>query len=247
MKKIFSVIFVLTAGLISAQDFIVTNGDNGTITDGEVLNFTTLGEEASVYIQVHNNSEQDLYFKLKAESRENTDGTNVNFCFGEQCLFAFNPGVYVPTTIFDAITIIPGGTNDVSNKFFNMNPGDGENYPMIFEFGLYQYDSADQDQTTGIKVLGFSYQYSPTASTPNITLQKLGVQVSNTLVNNEFLFTTTSVMNMELFDINGRNVASKNVSEGANIYSVAGLNAGIYIAKFTDKQGQTASIKIVKQ
>jgi len=54
-------------------------------------------------------------------------------------------------------------------------------------------------------------------------------------------------MAMDLFDINGRNVASKNVNEGTNLYNVTGLNAGIYIAKFTDKQGQTASIKIVKQ
>lgn len=247
MKKLISTLFVLIAGFTFAQDFTVTNGDNGVITDGEVLSFNTLGEDAYIHILVQNTSSEDLYFKLKAESRENTDGTNVNFCFGDQCLFSFNPGVYVPTTIYDALTIVPGGTNDISNKFFNMNPGDGENYPMIFEFGLYQYETPDQDQTTGTKVLGFSYQYSPNASTPNMTLQKLGVQVNNTLVNNEFTFTTTSVMTMDLFDINGRNIASKNVNEGTNLYNVAGLNAGVYIAKFTDKQGQTASVKIVKQ
>lgn len=247
MKKLISTLFVLMAGFTFAQDFVVTNGDNGEITDGEVFAFNSLGSEANIHIQVHNNSEQDLYFKLKAESRENTDGTNVNFCFGEVCLYAFNPGQYVPPTIYNNITISPGGTNDVNDKFFNLNSGDGENYPMIFEFGLYQYNTTDQDQTTGTKVLGFSYQYSPNASTPNMTLQRLGVQVNNTLINNEFSFTTTSAMAMNLFDINGRNVASQNVNEGTNLYNVSGLNAGIYIAKFTDKQGQTASVKIVKQ
>ena len=92
MKKIFSTIFVLVAGLVSAQDFIVTNGENGEITNEEVFAFTTLGSEANIHIQIHNLSDQDLYFKLKAESRENTDGSNVNFCFGEVCLYAFNPG-----------------------------------------------------------------------------------------------------------------------------------------------------------
>lgn len=247
MKKIFSTIFVLMAGFASAQDFIVTNGENGEITEGEVFAFTTLGSDANIHIQIHNQSDQNLYFKLKAESRENTDGTNVNFCFGEVCLYSFNPGVYVPPTVYDALTIAPGAVNDINDKFFNMNPGDGENYPMTFEFGLYQYNTPDQDQTTGTKVLSFSYQYSATASTPNMTLQKLGVQVNNTLVSNEFSFTTNSTMSMELFDINGRNVASQNFSEGTNIYNVSGLNAGVYIARFTDKNNSSASIKIVKK
>lgn len=247
MKKLISTLFVLITSFAFAQDFTVTNGDNGEITDGEVFTFTSLGAEANIHIQINNNSEQNLYFKVRAESGENTSGVAVNFCFGQVCLPLFNLGQYVPPTIQDNVTIIPGGTNDINDKFFITTDAVIENTPVIFEFGLYQYDSADQDQTTGTKVLGFSYQYSPNASTPNMTLQKLGVQVNNTLVNNEFSFTTTSEMAMELFDINGRNVASQNVNEGTNLYNASGLNAGIYIAKFIDKQGQTASVKIVKQ
>lgn len=247
MRKIFSTILVLIAGCVTAQDFIVTNGENGEITDGEVFAFTTLGSEANIHIQIHNLSDQNLYFKLKAESRENTDGTSVNFCFGEVCLYAFNPGAYVPPTIYEAATIVPGGTNDINDKFFNMNPGDGENYPMIFEFGLYQYDTPDQDQTTGTKVLSFSYQYSATASTPNMTLQKLGVQVNTTLVSNEFSFKNTSDITMELFDINGRKVLTESFAEGTNVYDISDLNAGVYIARFTDKNNSSASIKIVKK
>src|SRR5690554_118910 len=247
MKKLISTLFVLITGFVFAQDFTVTNGNNGTITDGEVFNFTTLGEDANVFIQVHNNSSEDLYFKLKAESGENTGGVQVNFCFGQVCLPGFSPGQYVPPTVYDNVTVSPGGTNGIDNKFFITTDAIIENTPVIFEFGLYQYDSPDQDQTTGTKVLGFSYQYTSTASTPNMTLQKLGVQVNNTLVNNEFSFTTTSDMAMDLFDINGRNVASESFNEGTNLYNASELNAGIYIAKFTDKQGQTASVKIVKQ
>lgn len=247
MKKLISTLFVLMASFVFAQDFTVTNGDNGEITNGEVFTFTTLGEDTSVQILIHNNADENLYFKLRAESGENTSGVTVNFCFGEVCLYSFNPGQYVPPTIYENVTISPGGINDIDDKFFITTDAVIENTPVLFEFGLYQYDSAEQDQTTGTKVLAFSYQYAPTSSTPNMTLQKLGVQVNNTLVNNEFSFTTTSDMTMELFDLNGRSVASRSFNEGANFYNTSGLNAGIYIAKFSNKEGQTASVKIVKQ
>lgn len=246
MKNTILSIFALITGVLSAQDFIVTNGDNGVITEGEVLSFNTLGQDAYIHILIHNQSEENLYFKLKAESRQNTTGTDVNFCFGEVCLFSFNPGQYVPPTIYDAYLVSPGGTNHPQDKFFNMNEGDGENYPMIFEFGLYQYETPDQDQTTGIKVLSFSYQYSPSASTPSMTLQKLGVNVGNTVVNDSFTFALDNQMKLEVFDITGKSITGQSFGEGQNAFSTSNLSSGVYIAKFTDKQGRSASVKILK-
>lgn len=249
MKKLISTLFVLMTGISFAQDFIVTKGNGDPISNGEVLSFNTTEESiAALYFLVHNQSEQDLYFRAKGGEIINAPGNQVEFCFGELCLFSIVTGGYVPpiSVVYpEAITIAPGETNSTYDKFWNKNTGNGENYPMSYEVILVQFDAPED--TTGTEVFSFIYQYSPTASTPNMTLQKLGVQVNNTLVNNEFSFTVTSAMDMELFDINGRNVASKNVSEGTSLYNASELNAGIYIAKFTDKQGQTASVKIVKQ
>lgn len=142
------------------KDFKVTNGDGEEITEGKVFTFSELGASANIHIQIKNLSGQDLYFKLKAESGENTSGVPVNFCFGEVCLFSFNPGVYVPPTIYDNVMIAPGETNDVNDKFFITEEA-SISAPVMFNFGLYQYDEIDQDQTTGTKVLSFSYKYVP--------------------------------------------------------------------------------------
>lgn len=247
MKKLLTTIVVLIAGCMSAQDFIVTNGDNGQITDGEVFNFNTTGSDSYVHIQIHNQSTEDLFFKLRGISTQNTTSANVNFCFGEICMNTFTPGQYVPPTIYENLLITPGGTNDASDKFFNLDAGDGNNYPMIYTFTLYQYTSAEQDQTTGTPVMSFSYQYSPSASTPNMTLQKLGVEVQNTVVKNDFSFNATTTLSVELFDLNGRSVSSQNFNQGSNVYSVSELSNGVYIVRFTDKEGKSAAVKIVKQ
>lgn len=143
-------------------DFKVTNGVGGEeITNGKVFEFNSIGSEADIHIQVKNLSDENLYFKLKAESGENHTGVPVNFCFGEVCLFNFNPGAYVPPTINDAITIAPGESNDINDKIFITEDAVIENTPVLFNIGLYQYDSPDQDQTTGTKVLEFTYKYNP--------------------------------------------------------------------------------------
>lgn len=247
MKKLLTTIVVLIAGFMSAQDFIVTNGDNGQITDGEVFNFNTTGPDSYIHIQIHNQSTEDLFFKLRGISVQNATAANVNFCFGEVCMNTFNPGQYVPPTIYENLLIAPGETNDAIDKFFNLDAGDGDNYPIIYTFTLYQYTSAEQDQTTGTPVLSFSYQYSPSASTPNMTLQKLGVEVQNTIVFNDFSFNATTAMTVELFDLNGRSVSTEKFRQGSNTYNAAELSPGVYIARFTDKEGKSAAVKIVKQ
>lgn len=247
MKKLLTTIVVLIAGFISAQDFIVTNGENGAITDGEVFNFNTTGPDSYIHIQIHNQSTEDLFFKLRGISAQNTTSANVNFCFGEVCMSTFNSGQYVPPTIYENLLIAPGETNDANDKFFNLDAGDGDNYPIIYTFTLYQYTSAEQDQTTGTPVLSFSYQYSPSASTPNMTLQKLGVEVQNTIVFNDFSFNATTAMTVELFDLNGRSVSTEKFRQGSNMYNANGLTSGVYIARFSDKEGRSAAVKIVKQ
>ncbi|HUH50932.1 MAG TPA: T9SS type A sorting domain-containing protein [Flavobacterium sp.] len=247
MKKLLTTVVVLMAGLMSAQDFTVTNGENGAITQGEVFSFNTTGPNANIHIQINNQSSGDLFFKLKGISVQNATTAQVNFCFGEICMNTFNPGQYVPPTAYPNITIAPGTANSVDDKFFNKDAGDGETYPIIYEITLYQYASAEQDQTTGTPVLTFFYEYTPSASTPNMTLQKLGVAVQNTVVYNDFSFNATTDLSVELFDLNGRSVSSENFRQGSNVYNANGLTTGVYIARFTDKEGKSAAVKIVKK
>lgn len=249
MKKVILILGLFASIFTFAQDFVVTTGDGDPISNGEVFQFSTIEEsDAALYFLIHNQSDQNLYFRAKGGELVNVPGNQVEFCFGELCLFNIVTGNYVPPmsgAYPNAITIAPGGTNSTFDKFWNKNTGDGENYPMIYEVILVQFDAPED--TEGAEVFSFVYEYSPTASTPDMTLQKLGVQLNNTLVDNELLFTTTSTMSMQIVDINGRSVATQSFEEGNNMYNASGLNAGIYIVKFTDQEGKNASIKIVKQ
>lgn len=249
MKKVFLTLGLFASIFTFAQDFVVTTGGGDPISNGEVFQFSTTEEsEAALYFLIHNQSDQDLYFRAKGGEITNAPGNQVEFCFGELCLYSIVTGGLVPpiSPVYpNAITIAPGGTNSTFDKFWNKNTGNGENYPMSYEVILVQFEAPED--TEGTEVFSFVYEYSPTASTPDMTLQKLGVQINNTLVDNELLFASTSTMSMQVVDLNGRSITTQGFEEGNNVYDASGLTSGIYMVKFTNNQGQTAAIKIVKQ
>ncbi len=247
MKKVYLTgLFLIFINLINAQ-ITILDGNGNVIEDESVFEFNSVDPNGMVenpvaklsyYIQ--NNTSSQIEVKAAIVEIIGSDGSNVQFCM-EVCLFDITETSVVPSSSGSGFFIAAGATTGPGIYFWNFN--DSNDY-ISYKFKVFQVDSSGNETGTPIHI---NYVYNATASTPNMTLQKLGVQVNNTLVNNEFTFTTTSAMAMDLFDINGRNVASKSFNEGTNLYNASELNAGIYIAKFTDKQGQTASVKIVKQ
>ncbi len=246
MKRIYLVILLLAFVNLTNAQITILDGNGNVIEDGSVFEFNTVDEgpwvenpESKLSYYIHNNTDSPIGVKAAMVEIIGATGSGVQFCM-EYCLNSVNENSVVPLGS-STFPIGPNETTGAGIYFWNLNSS--SDYAS-YKFKVYQADASGNEIGTPIHM---TYVYSATSSVSEINLQKLGVQVNNTLVNNEFTFTTTSAMTMDLFDINGRNVASKNVSEGTNLYNVAGLNAGIYIAKFTDKQGQTASIKIIKQ
>lgn len=247
MKKVYLTgLLLIFINLINAQ-ITVFDVNGNVIEDGSIFEFNEVDPDGfvqepvaklSYYIQ--NNTSTEIHVKAAIIEIEGADGSNVQFCM-ENCLYNISENSVVPNATGAGFSIAAGATTGPGIYFWNFN--NSSDY-ISYKFKVFQVDGSGNEIGTPIHI---NYVYNATASTPNMTLQKLGVQVNNTLVNNEFTFTTNSAMAMNLFDINGRNVASQNVNEGTNLYKASELNAGIYIAKFTDKQGQTASIKIVKQ
>jgi hypothetical protein len=249
MKKIVLTLSLLISSLISAQDFTVTDGDGNPISNGEIFTFSSTEEsEAAFYFLVHNESTEDLYFKVKGGEMINGSGSQVQFCFGELCLFNFVPGNYIPPGPNNqAVTIAPGQTNSVQDKLWNQYPGDGENYPVSYEVILVQYDTPDQDQSTGTDVFSFVYRYDPNLSVSNHTLQQMGVAVNNTLVKNAFSFSSENNLTVEVFDLNGKVLAQYQTEAGQQTLDLSSLQNAVYIVKFASKEGKTAYSKIVKQ
>lgn len=245
MKKICLTVMLLAfVNLINAQ-ITVLDGNGNVIEDGSVFEFNAIDPDAfgenpiaklSYYIQ--NNTSSEIEVKAAMVEIIGADGSNVQFCM-DICLNEVTENSVVPPNW--GFPIAAGATTGPGIYFWNFN--DTNDY-ISYKFKVYQIDSFGSEIGTPIHM---TYVYNANASVSDVNLQKLGVKVNNTLISNEFSFTTVSATTMELFDINGRNVVSQSFNEGTNLYNVSGLNAGIYIAKFTDKQGQTASVKIVKQ
>src|SRR5690554_6157771 len=97
MKKLISTLLVLIASFTFAQDFVVTTGNGDPISNGEIFNFSTTEESvAALYFLVHNQSDQNLYFRAKGGEITNAPGNQVEFCFGELCLYSIVTGGLVP-------------------------------------------------------------------------------------------------------------------------------------------------------
>jgi hypothetical protein len=70
-------------------------------------------------------------------------------------------------------------------------------------------------------------------------------------LNIEFVSATAGKATIQIFDINGRNVAQKNIQSipGLNTLTmdeVAQLNAGVYFVKI-ESAGETQMVKLIKQ
>lgn len=246
MKRIYLTALLLTvANLINAQ-ITILDGNGNIIEDGSVFEFNTVDEgpwvenpESKLSFYIQNNTSSPIEVKGAMVEIIGSNGSGVQFCMGD-CLNVVNENSVVPM----GNSTFPIGSNQTTGPgiyFWNLN---SSSEYASYKFKIYQADSSGNQIGTPIHM---TYIYSATASTPDITLQKLGVQLNNTLVDNELLFTTTSAMSMQVVDLNGRSVATQSFEEGNNRYNTSGLTSGIYIVKFTNNQGQTATVKIVKQ
>lgn len=254
MKKnsLFLVLLFLTT--FAFAQFNVTDYDGEPILDGDVRVFssiepTTPGVNESVlYFWINNESPDDeIFIKIKLESITNADGSSYQFCFGMLCIFDVEEGVTYPepsTENPNGIVVIPaGGTNPEFDKFQNDNLGDG-NFPMDYVWKFFQVDEEGNEIGESIT---FTYRFDPNLSTVAHSLNAMGVTLKNTIGNNSIWFDSTASVNYQMFDLNGRAVQSVSFAEGSHQVGISQLTAGLYLLKFTDDQGRTATAKFVKK
>ena len=94
----------------------------------------------------------------------------------------------------------------------------------------------------------FTYRYDSTLSLINLEdLSSLGIYVKNTVVSDEFSFTAANKGSVTLFNLNGQLVKELNFSEGSQTINLSNLNTSMYIARFTNAEGVSSNVKIIKQ
>ena len=78
-------------------------------------------------------------------------------------------------------------------------------------------------------------------------MTSLGISVTNTVVADEFSFSASDKGNVSLFNLNGQLVKELNFTEGSQTINLSNLNTSIYIARFTNAEGVSSNVKIIKQ
>jgi len=245
MKKIILMAGLFICGIAQAQ--ITVTGHNGQVINNGyefVTNVLTPQSAAELPLHVTNTSDAPINLKLRIESMQNTNGQNVQFCFGSQCFFNINAGKVVPTNQGpDGMTLAPGASNGNDDHFWNFNPGTGGDVSVTLSF--VQFDSAGVQ--IGDPLVTFSYRYSPTAGTTDFTaLQNMGISLKNTVVNNVLEMEASQSAKLELFSTTGQTVKTAEIKTGTQATDLSGLAAGVYFARFTNSENKSSQIRIVK-
>ena len=242
MKKIILFASLLLCSLTQAQ-VITATADGATISEGQTFTVTSLDEaDAKLTLIAKNVTNADIYIKLKVNSIINSDGTNLEFCFGGLCYFSIEEGDTVPAN--NVLTAIkPGGTNNVEDHFYNANPGIDITKDVAYNLSFIQVDAAGKELST---LLTFNYKYSPKAGLTTVSaLQNMGITVNNTVVKNLLSVTARQDAKLELYNLNGQKVKTAALKSGSQSIDLSSLSAGIYVAGFTTGN-RSSQLKIVK-
>lgn len=169
MKKIF-LLFVSLAVLSCSSDdngsssdsskLKITKLDGTEIKDGDVINVTSVGDDnALVAFYVKNTSSSAINVKARLVSAVNTDGSQMQFCFGQVCYSAVAVGSEYPLDRNELITVPANG--QVGGESFHFQNFATSTSPITYVFEFFQFDEDDNVVGKTVKV---TYKYTPSAN-----------------------------------------------------------------------------------
>lgn len=246
MKKIILAAAFIATSFTQAQEVSVElNGVE--VADGYqyLTHETGINNSGKMDILVTNLTEENMRMKLKMTGLTNaTNNTNkIQFCFGGDCFFSAPVDTTVPSAVGGTV-IEPGMTNNVDDHLANTHVGDTPGQDVVYNMAVVEVNEAGTELGT---LFTFSYKYSPTAGIDDFaSLEKMGINLSNTLVKNTLDINAQQNAAMELYGMNGQSVKKVAITSGFQAIDLSGLAAGIYIAKFTNEENKVSQVRIVK-
>lgn len=244
MRKIALIAF-FCAGFVGFSQSITLARLNGTpINNGDVLAVSQAGyPQGEIGFKVRNVGTTTTNVWVRCDNLVNTDGTNFEFCFGEECLADVIVGQVYPSV---GVTLAPNGANGNYDHFLNNNTS-GTGFPLDYTFTFFQTGQATQGGTPVGNSITVTYRFDPNLSVDEINqLETSGVILKSTLVNNELVFDVLKKTNMTVFDINGKQVMESVLEYGMQTFDVSALNSGVYMVYFTNESGAATVKKFIK-
>lgn len=228
---------LLFVGMSANAQFHVETHEGDPIVDGQTLNFGGVGDpDGNLKFWVYNdNANEDINMRIEFVSGTNTDGSNMELCFG-LCFTGITIGESYP--INDFVTIAPGHHQISSGDHFLLI--DGQNGIMDFNFRFYQVDGSGNQVGDD---LNFLFHYDPALGVADST--KLNFSMQSTVINGEMVLNVNELLQLEVYDIQGRLVKNQQLEVGRQLVNMSDLSAQTYIFKFQNKMGQSQVTKVV--
>ncbi len=243
MKNLKIIILLLLSNFTFSQidyAFILEDSNGNQIADQSTLQFSSIEyPDASFNFYTRNLTNESIRLKAEVISMSGTDGSSMEFCFGE-CYYSVDVGLAYP--IGGYVTVQAGETQiSTGDHFFNQNPGDGEN-PVEFSFRFFMVDE-NGDEVVSIPELQtdyfINYYYSSSLNLDDIDYFNLIYYLQG----KNIIIKINSPTNLKIYDIAGKLIYSKLLEQGLNSIDMYDLKQKKIILSFETPANNKISTK----
>lgn len=227
--------------LWSAKAQFTVETDNGApILDGDVFAFGQTGTPAKLPFYINNTSSGAINMRVEFVSAINADGSQMQLCITPKCYYSITLGESYPQEQGAmSLPLGPGDQSGYGNYFMNLAAGHGGDI-LDYVFKFYQVDNAGTEIGTP---LTFTYRYDPALSTEE--MNKLDIAVYPTLVQDILTVETSEILNMAIYDLQGRLIKNAELPIGQNQIELSNLLGQMYLVCFENGLGQAQVTKII--
>ena len=244
MKNILLAVICLNSFFAFSQITLSVDGGDTTIVDGtQYVTSSLQAPDNYLSLLISNGFDYDVYTQVKVVSIENANGTGLQLCVGSLCFGTISAGVNYPTVLDNTIILANDSNLSYQDHFRLDTAGIDPALPVVYTFQLIQV--TDEGVEMGV-ITNFSFKYTPSLSVNKNDLASVGVVLNNTVATNNLQINADVQTQMNIVDMNGKIVAQQSLTSGSNTVSTATLATGIYMASFTNENGQKATVKFVK-
>lgn len=239
MKKILLLVAVLITAFTMNAQYVIKGDEGNVFTEGEVFEFSGIGDpDGLLNFFITNTSTETIYMRIEFVSAVNADGTGFQFCFN-LCYDNIEVGDSAPPAPNKA-TIDAGTTTGFGNHFMKYDGVGTEIEDYNFRFHQTDVDGNDIGNS-----LTITYRYNPTLGINDVN--DLGVTIASTVIFNDMQVNAVEELNMEVYSIQGKLVNSQKINVGQQLINMSNLSSQMYIVKFSNYEGASKTIKVVKK
>jgi len=242
MKKL-TLIILLFSWFFGQSQFTLTNHETGQqINDGDIITVSTSG--ITTHVIANNTNSNDIYLTLEVLNINNTNGSEMQYCFGVNgggnCFFGMNAN-----DIKYGVNPLPPGTStrDTDIDFTHTDdPTNFPNYPKDYVIKIYASDTNGGSQIGN--AITFTYRYDPNANGIDNVFSKDEFNVIS--LSGKLQIINKQNLKISLFDLTGKKVKNFEFSAGVNEINTSNLTKGLYLINASNEKKQITRKIIIK-